>query len=66
MKRKFILSIAVLSVLALLGFTYASRTAHAQSDRAQGGPPEIIPHRINEHGADSFAQIGRASCRERV
>jgi hypothetical protein len=55
MKRKFILSIALLSVLALLGFTYASRTAHAQSERAQGGQPEIIPHRTNAHGADSFA-----------
>jgi len=57
MKRKFVLGVMTLGVLALLGYAYSSRTAHAQSERSQSaGPPEIIiPHRINEHGADSFA-----------
>jgi hypothetical protein len=57
MKRsRFILTVALIGLIGLLGYTYSSRSAHAQSERSQAaGPPEIIPHRINQHGADSFA-----------
>ena len=54
MKRKFVLGTIVLGVLALISYGYSSHTVHAQSERAQG-PPEIIPHSINAHGADSYA-----------
>ncbi|HKB66481.1 MAG TPA: hypothetical protein VKC61_11540 [Pyrinomonadaceae bacterium] len=57
MKRaRFILTGALIGLIGLLGYTYSSRSASAQSERSQeAGPPEIIPHRINGHGADSFA-----------
>jgi hypothetical protein len=57
MKRaRFILTVALIGLIGLLGYTYSSRSASAQSERSQeAGPPEIIPHRINGHGADSFA-----------
>ena len=56
MKRKFVLGMIMLGVLALLSYAYSSRTVRAQSERSQAaGPPEIIPHRLNERGADNFA-----------
>jgi hypothetical protein len=55
MKRKFILSIAVLSVLALLSYGYSSRNVHAQGRSQDAGPPETIPHRMNERGADNYS-----------
>ncbi|HCX28441.1 MAG TPA: hypothetical protein DHU55_01505, partial [Blastocatellia bacterium] len=56
-RTRFTLVVALIGLLGLLSYSYLTRTVQAQSDRAlQGaGGPEIIPHRINERGADSFA-----------
>lgn len=53
MKRKFVLGTIVLGIVALVSYG-SSYAVHAQSEHAQG-PPEIIPHNINAHGADSYA-----------
>ena len=58
MKRNFVLGALMLGVMALFCYAYSPRTVQAQSQRSQGaGPPEIIPHRINDQGdqGPSFA-----------
>ncbi len=55
MKRKLVLGALILGVVGLLSYAYSSRTVHAQGRSAEAGPPEIIPHRMNERGADNYS-----------